>query len=335
MVRLYIDKIMMPILTAAMLVVIALPGIVDARGENREVAMSEARILLKDGDELFRIRNYVQARSVFEKALAKAKEGLNNSDETEALSMIARTYLVLDSIETGYKWLRMAEKLAVVHEPLGWSRYQLVKGRFMWREKQLKESTALFKELYDYCSRHKLYDRAVDAAHMVAITGTHKEQVEWAHKGIKEAEAGDVTGWLGPLWNNLGATYEEMGQFDSSLEAYTKAREYHYKYGSERNKFIADYAVGHILVKLKKFEEAGQWLQPVLTKCEEAHDDEFVGLTCRDLSDIGAASGNYKEAYELMVRARDLLKAAEMDKWDPDGYNQMLDRIDQLKDKLE
>ncbi len=333
--KLMIGKVIRLFLLSGMLLLILLPSIGDAQGENREVVMSEARTLLDEGDDLYKARNYVQARSIYEKALTKAESEFNNSDKTEALSMIARTYLVEDKIETGYEWLQKAEKLANDHEPLGWSRYQLVKGRFMWRKKELEESTALFKELYDYCSERKLHFRAVDAAHMVAITGTYEEQIEWARKGIKEAETGDITGWLGPLWNNLGVTYEEMEQFDSSLAAYTTAREYHYKYGTDRNKVIADWAVGHILVKMEKFEEAGQWLRPVLTKCEEAHDDEFVGLTCRDLSEIGASSGNYKEAYELMVRARDMLKAAEMDQWDPDGFNQMIDRIDELRAKLE
>jgi tetratricopeptide (TPR) repeat protein len=304
-------------------------------GENEyEVYMSEAQLLIKDADNLFKSRNYIGARDGYQKALSKAEVKFNNSDMTEALSMIARTFLVENEIDTGYQWLHRAEKLAVDYEPLGWSRYQLVKGRFLWRTKQFEEATELFKELYDYCSDRKLYERAVDAAHMVAITGSHEEQVEWAKKGIIEAETGNVTGWLGPLWNNLGVTYEEMENYDSSLEAYMKAREYHYKYGTDRNKFIADYAVGHILVKLGKYEEAGERLRPVLAKCEEAHDDEFVGLTCRDLSEIGAASGNYKEAYALLIRAHKLLKEAEMDQWDPDSFRQMEKRIAELEAKL-
>jgi tetratricopeptide (TPR) repeat protein len=308
----------------------------DKAGETSEseVLMSEAQLLLREADDLFKSRNYVGARDIYQKALVKAEVDLNNSDMTEAQSMIARTYLVEDEIDTGYQWLHKAEKLADDHEPLGWSRYQLVRGRFLWRKKQLDEATDLFKELYDYCANHKLHDRAVDAAHMVAITGSHEEQVEWAKKGIKEAEVGDVTGWLGPLWNNLGVTYEEMEQFDSSLEAYMKAREYHHKYGTDRNKVIADWAVGHILVKLGKFEEAGEWLRPVLAQCEKAQDHEFVGLTCRDLSEIGAASGNYKEAYAFMLRAHKLLKEAEMDQWDPDSFRQMEERLAELEAKL-
>ncbi len=306
----------------------------DAGNETRGI-MSEAQILIKEADDLFNSDQYVQARSLYKRALAKAEIEIGNSDQVEALSMIARTYLILNEVEAGREWLLKAEKLADDHDPLGWSRYQSVKGRFLWQEKRPDEATALFKSLYEYCSGRKLYERAIDAAHMVAITGTQDEQVEWGKKGIKEAETGQITRWLGALWNNLGATYEDMGRYDSSLEAYMKAREYHYKYGTDRNKVIADYAVGHALVNLKRFQEAGQWLRPVLTQCEQAHDDEFIGLTCRDLGEIGVASGNYQEALDLLVRARDILKSAQMDQWDPDGYRKILDQIEATQSRLE
>jgi tetratricopeptide (TPR) repeat protein len=268
-------------------------------------------------------------------ALIEARKIGDNSDETEALSMIARTFLIMNEVDSAHQWLLQAEKVAVRIEPMGWSRYQAVQGRYLWHIGDMQEATRLFKDLYDYCVRHNLHERAVDAAHMVAITGTRTEQVDWAYRGISQAEAGNITGWLGPLWNNLGATYEEMRRFDSAYQAYLKAREYHYRYGTERNKVIADWAVGHILVKLGRYEEAGEWLQPVLKQCETAEDHEFVGLTCRDLGEIGYESGNYQEALQLYQRAESLLKEAGMDEWDPEGYRELLDRIHDTQRKIE
>jgi tetratricopeptide (TPR) repeat protein len=162
---------------------------------------------------------------------------------------------------------------------------------------------------------------------MVAITGSHEEQIEWGKKGIREAEVGNVTGWLGPLWNNLGATYEEMEKFDNSLNAYLKAREYHHKYGSEMNAVIADWAVGHGYINLKNYDEAERWLTPVLSRFEELNDNEFIGLTSRELGEIAFARGGFAEAYEKFVRAETLLKEAGMDEWDAKGYQKILDRI--------
>ena len=298
-------------------------------------SQTEAQAIIAKADSVFNTRQYVTARHFYEKALIAAQAVDHKSDMTQALAMIARTYLVEDEYEVGFQWLLKAEKLANIDEPAGWSRYQAVKGRFLWKNNRLDESTALFKTLYEYCIKQNLYERAVDAAHMVAITGTPQEQVEWGKKGIDQAMAGNVTAWLGPLWNNLGATYEEMGRFDSSLEAYRKAREYHYSHGTDRNKVLADYAVGHALCNLKKYEAAGQWLRPVLTKFEEMREDEFIGLTCRDLGEISYVSGDYKEAHALFVRAGELLKKADMDTWDSAGYSELILRIDETKAKME
>lgn len=299
-----------------------------------EQTSTRADEVLAEADSVFRSRQYVTAQRLYRDALVEAKKIDNNSDETEALAMIARTFLTMNEIDSASHWLREAEKVAVRIEPMGWSRYRAVMGRYLWRNNEIEKATRLFKGLYDYCVQHQLHDRAVDAAHMAAITGTPEEQVEWAYKGIREAESGGVTGWLGPLWNNLGATYEDSEQYDSAYQAYLKARDYHYKYGTERNRVIADYAVGHILVKLGKYKEAGDWLKPVLAQCEAAEDHEFIGMTCRDLGEIGYASGNYREALDFYERAQSLLKEAGMGEWDPDGYGELLDRIRETHEKI-
>lgn len=290
---------------------------------------------LAEADSAFSKDQYLASRKLYQRALTEAKTIRDNSGETEALAMIARTYLIMNEPDSAFTWLQQAENIANNHEPKGWSRYQAVKGRYLWQKNQLDEATQLFKDLYDYCVKNEMAERAVDAAHMVAITGSPQEQVEWGKKGIAQAEAGHIERWLGPLWNNLGATYEDLKQYDSALAAYQKARDYHYKYGTPRNKVIADYAVGHILVKMGRYSEAGDLLKPVLKQCEDAQDHEFIGLTCRDLGDIGYASGNYEEAMELYVRAKALLEEVDMDEWDSQGFKDLLDRIDQTRDKIE
>lgn len=199
------------------------------------------KALLDKADSLFNSNEYEASRSIYMQAMDRAVKNKENSELTEAYAMIARTYLILDKTEEGRPWIQKAEKVGNSKEPLGWSRYLGVRGRFEWKDKELDKATATFKEMYNYCSERKLYERAIDAAHMVAITGKPEEQIEWGKKGIKEAEAGNITRWLGPLWNNLGATYEDMGKYKEALEAYLKAREYHWRYGDEKNKLVADW----------------------------------------------------------------------------------------------
>ena len=300
-----------------------------------EAKTSDAKELLNRADEVFRKKQYAESRKIYQQALEAAKAEGNNSDMTEAMAMIARTCLIGDDKKSGYHWLNSAEKLALPQEPLGWSRVQSVRGRFLWQEKRLIEATKLFKELYQYCSDRKLHERAIDAAHMVAITADHEEQIIWGKKGIREAEAGSVTGWLGPLWNNLGVTYEDMEQYDSSLAAYKKAREYHYRHGTESNKMIADWAVGHAFLNLKDYDEAEKWLEPLVEWCEKLEDNEFLGFTCRDLGKVNLAGEKYQSALDYFIRAEKLLKEAGMPDWNAEGYDKLLNQIKELRRKIE
>ena len=301
-------------------------------GEN-DVKNSENSIadLLQKADSVFNSREYEKSREFYERAAEKAQIEKNNPGLTESYSMIARTYLILGQKDAGREWITKAREIANNNEPTGWSRYLGVRGRFEWQDEELDMATTTFKEMYAYCVEHELHERAVDAAHMVAITGTHEEQIEWGLKGIRQAEEGDITGWLGPLWNNLGATYEEMEKYPESLEAYLKAREYHWLYGDEKNKLIADWAVGHAYHLNGNLEKAQQWLRPVLSWCERIDETEFWGWSCKELGEIELKQGNNKKALEFLTAAEEKLKASGMPDWDPDGFKKLQNQIETLK----
>jgi tetratricopeptide (TPR) repeat protein len=301
------------------------------RGENRDTG-GEAMELLNQADSVFGLREYVNSRRFYQKALDAAKKAGDNSSMTEAMAMITRTYLIEKNMEIAVNWMHATEQIALEQEHLGWSRFQAVKGRFLWRENKLQEATKLFERLYEYCSKNKLHERAIDAAHMVAITGDYQEQINWGHKGIKEAEEGNVTGWLGPLWNNLGATFEDMGQYDSSLMAYRKARDYHYEHGTEANKMIADWAVGHAYLNLKDYDSAEKWLTPLIVWCQRLDDTEFLGLTAWDLGEVYYARGEPEKALGFYIVAEKHLMKAGMEDWDSEGMEEIRSRIAEIQE---
>ena len=304
-----------------------------AQGEKPQGASMTASEIIQKADNVFNSREYDKSRDIYMSAIDAAVGDDKNSDLTEVYSMVARTYLITGKKEEGRPWIDKAKDLANPEQPMGWSRYLGVRGRFEWQDDEKDKATKTFKEMYDYCSTNKLHSRAIDAAHMVAITGSLETQVEWGLKGIKEAEEGNVTGWLGPLWNNLGATYEEMNEYEKSLDAYQKAREYHWLHGDEMNKLIADWAVGHAFRLAGHHEEAAKWIRPVLAWCERIDANEFIGWSCKELGEIELAKGNNSAALEYFVRAEEKLKAEAMPEWDPDGYKALVDQISELRDK--
>ena len=297
-------------------------------GEDKMSASS----LMSRADSLFERRQYDQAREVYLLAADSAAASGDNCSLTEAYAMIARTYLTTDKKDEGRPWIEKARERARNNEPLGWSRYLGVRGRFEWQDKELEKATATFKEMYQYCSEKGLHERAIDAAHMVAITGGHEDQVEWGLKGIKEAEAGNITSWLGPLWNNLGFTYEDMGKYRESLDAYLKAREYHHKYSDEKSKIVADWAVGHAYRLLGESDSAAQWItQDMLARFESLGDAEFQGWTLKEMGEIAMLKSKPDSALALFIRAEGKLRAADMANWDPEGYKKLQEQIEKLR----
>ncbi len=301
-----------------------------AYAANGDSQMTSQELILS-ADSAFSASEYDKARDIFAKALEASKKEGNKSNEVEANAMIARCYLIKNDTASGLPYLKAAEADARQNQPLGWSRYLGVRGRFEWQQNDLKKATETFKEMYNFCENNEMPSRAIDAAHMVAIVGTPEQQIEWGKKGIAEAEKSNITHWLGPLWNNLGATYEDQEKYLEALDAYLKAREYHWQYGTEQNKLIADWAVGHAYLLSGDYENAGKWLRPVLAWAERVENTEFVGLTYRDLGDIILAEGDSASALGYFENAQDNLKKVGMPDWDADGYQKIVDKIATLK----
>jgi tetratricopeptide (TPR) repeat protein len=301
-----------------------------ALSSNVEAQMKSTPLIVR-ADSLFDSEQLDKALEAYQQAADSASATGDNTTLTEAYAQIARIYLKKNDKEEGRLWLKKTSVIVDPHDPLSWSRYLGVRGRFEWQDQELKKATATFKEMYQYCSMNGLHERAIDAAHMVAVTGGPDEQVEWGLKGIKEAEAGNITGWLGPLWNNLGATYEDQGKYKESLDAYLKAREYHYKSGSPHSKLIADWAVGHAYRLNNQPDSAAKWItSEMVANFDSLGDIEFQGWTYKELGEIALQRSRPDSALAYLTQAEEKLRAADMPNWDADGYKKLQEQIEKL-----
>ncbi|MCP6769259.1 tetratricopeptide repeat protein, partial [Klebsiella pneumoniae] len=67
---------------------------------------------------------------------------------------------------------------------------------------------------------------AIDAAHMLGIAAPAAERLDWNLKALAMTEkASDARSkrWLAALYNNIGYTYQERGDFATALVYYRKA----------------------------------------------------------------------------------------------------------------
>ncbi|MFZ5980569.1 MAG: tetratricopeptide repeat protein [Candidatus Zixiibacteriota bacterium] len=287
--------------------------------------------LLNEADTIFQSRDYQAALEKYKTVAEKAREEFNRSVEVEALAQIARMNLLLDRRDEGLGALKKAGERASTSDPMGWSRYLGVKGRFEWQDGDLKAARQTFDDMYVFCQTNGLYSRAVDAAHMIAIVAeSPDEQIEWGRRGIEAAEAGDYENWLGPLWNNLAATYYDIERYDSALECYLKAREYHWRFSGETAKLFADYHVGMTYRYLGQFDEAGRWLRPVLAWAERIENHGAMGQALEDLGEIDIARGRKADGLAMLKRAREEYKKEGYDKSWPEIWDGINKRIAEL-----
>jgi len=291
-----------------------------------------ADALLETGDTTFQQKDYAAAFMQYEKAAGAAREEFNRPVEVEALSQMARMRLLMNKMDDAKQYLAEAASRANDSDSMGWSRYLGVKGRVEWRTGDLKTARQTFETMFDYCSLHDLWSRAVDAAHMVAIVAeTPEDQIEWSRKGIAIAEARETENWFGPLWNNLAGIYYDMKRYDSALECYRTAREYHWRFSDERAKLVADYHVGMAYRFLGNYKQAGSWLRPVLAWAERLQDHDIIGQACEDLGEAAIGLGRKDEGLAYLKRARDEYKLAGYDTSAPEIWENISKRIEQAR----
>ncbi|MCP4581696.1 MAG: hypothetical protein GY839_08750 [candidate division Zixibacteria bacterium] len=306
--------------------------------------------LLSQADEQFKSRDYEGARVAYDSVVAAAVQENNNSVLTEAYSQIARCYIIAGDLEQGSQWLDKAEKIAKADEPDGWSRFLGVRGRLEWQEVALekgeltpvvKKAAETFKEMYSFCLDQKLFSRAIDAAHMVAIVGGTDERIEWGEKGIKAAEEGKITDWLGPLWNNHGWNLNEMGEYNKSLEALINARRYHHMGQNELSKLVADWSVGHAYRMTNQLDSALSWMTGVHDWANTRYladstgeNAEWIGFANQELGEIALAEKRLNEALDHFNAAKIRLEEAEMPQWDKKGFEELTVKISELENEL-
>jgi tetratricopeptide (TPR) repeat protein len=263
---------------------------------------------IEAADKIFQSRKYAEALELY-RPLAEA-------GNVEAMAQVARCLSLERKLVEGRTWLERARMAASKDEPLGWSRYLTVRGIYEREERDKPRAKATFEELHDYCLARGLLRQAVDAVHHVAIVVPLEEQPTWNLKGIAAAEKIGDAGWLAVLWNNLGATYEELKQYDGMLAAYLKAREYHQASGGEIQKLIADWAVGHAYRLTGQMKQARELLEPTLAWAERMNDPEWTALCRKDLGHALAALGEKEKALDLLKSARaGLVRAGYEKSW--------------------
>ena len=151
--------------------------------------------------------------------------GREDSDggRAEVLTQLARVQGLRDDFDGCEALLQQAEPLA--GDGVARVHIELERGRKLRSSGDGAAAVPLFESAFARASELREFWLAGDAAHMVAIAVPEK-LVEWTERGLALAESEpDAAYWAGPLLNNLGWHYHELGDYEQALEVFERALE--------------------------------------------------------------------------------------------------------------
>lgn len=211
--------------------------------------------------------------------------------------------------------------------PVAEVRYLLERGRVLNSSGHGAEALPHFKEAFQKARERGLDNFAVDAAHMVAIAEPQAaDQTAWNKKAMELAEGSKdpkARAWLASLYNNMGWTEHDAGNFGGALQLFEKALKEREKKGDAQTIRIGKWSVARALRSLKRMDDALS-IQLALEKENAAKPDGFV---YEELAEIYAAKGVKVDAQKYAKLA---LAELSKDSWFLEKEKKRIERLKAL-----
>jgi len=281
--------------------------------------------------------NYSDPKETAEKfrALIPAVKEANDSPYLgELLGQLARTQSLQMNFVEAHVILDMAERvIAESAKPEEMTRakvrYHLERGRTYNSSNEKLEAMAQFKFAYEIAEKDGLDSYAIDALHMLAIAEEGDAQMEWHLKALAMAENSKdekARKWLGPLYNNIGWTYHDIGQYDEAMEVFQKSLAWRQEQKDAKGTFIAHWTIGHNYRSLNDIDKALEIQMQLLSEINEGEADPD-GHVYEEIGECLLIKEQTDEAKPYFQQAYDLLS---QDKWIETNEQGRLERLKSL-----
>ena len=290
---------------------------------------------LPDFDRLWDYSDPEQTEKAFRKLLPAAQDSGDREYHAQLLSQIARTYNLRRNFEEAHHILDGAEALLgdIVtspedETPVARIRCLLERGRTYNSAGQIEAARPLFLETWEQARNAREDYHAVDAAHMLGICEPEDASVMWNNKAMEVAEASDdarAQGWLGALYNNMGWTYHDSGEYERALELFKKGLAWREERDDQQATRIAKWTVARAMRSLGRTHEALD-MQTALLEEHEASGTRD-GYVLEEIAECLLTLERYDEARSCFGRAYQELSK---DDWLKDNEHERLERLRRL-----
>ena len=191
-------------------------------------------------------------------------------------------------------------------------RYLLERGRTFNSSGAPERAVPLFAEALSLadCAGDSFY--AIDAAHMLGIAAPAGERLDWNMKALAMTErAADARSkrWLAPLYNNIGYTYQDRGDFKTALVYYRKALPAYEARGDPAAVRIARWHIARAQRSLGELDAAEMTQRALLAEFEALGEQD--GYVYEELAEIALARGDAAGARPWAAKAWTTLNADE------------------------
>ncbi|KPJ52787.1 hypothetical protein AMJ39_06960 [candidate division TA06 bacterium DG_24] len=284
---------------------------------------------LPDFDALWDYANPQQTEIEFRELVPKAKASGDISYYAQLMTQIARTQGLQRQFEEAHATLDTVETLLTDDLLVARIRYLLERGRVYNSSGKPEKAIPYFLKALELGQAHGEDYYAIDAAHMLAIAEPPERQLGWAEKAIELTEKTTderAKKWLGPLYNNTGWTYHDLGEYDRALELFEKSLRWREEQNDERGTRIAKWTLARTYRSLGRIEEALA-IQTALRAEIEEKDLEPSGYVFEELGECLLLLGRDEEARDNFKRAYDILS---MDEWHVANEPERLERLKEL-----
>lgn len=143
----------------------------------------------------------------------------------ETMTQLARSIGMQRRFDEAHSVLNEVESMLTEDMPLARVRLLLERGRANNSGGDSAGSIEHFEEALSISRSFDLEYLAVDAAHMLGIVEQPDNAIRWNETAIEMAEAAEderARTWLGPLYNNLAWTYNDLGKHEDALALFEK-----------------------------------------------------------------------------------------------------------------
>lgn len=248
-------------------------------------------------DQLWDYSNPARSETLFREYEATLTGPETADLRLQLLTQIARAQGLQRHFEAAHQTLDQVERQLDDASATTRVRYLLERGRVFNSSGNPTAARPFFEAAWNQGCQAGLDAYAVDAAHMMAIVSDTELAIAWNRQALAHAEAATdpkARNWLGSLYNNLGWTYHDRGEYSTALDLFEKALEFRQSQQAIGPIRVARWCVARTLRSLGRTSEALE--QQLELEKEHAAASSRDGYVWEEIGECLLALGRAEEA---------------------------------------